>query len=78
MYCLVTFVKTFEFIEVEIDYYAFAVGNKIASWRKEKYVPLRSYQKLYPEQEFLVVKQYSIKEWCHPDIRFREMADSVS
>ncbi len=78
MHCLVTFVKTLGFIEVEINYYAFAIGNKIASCRKEKLVPLRSYQKLYPEQEFLVIKQYSIKEWYHPDIKFREMADSLS
>jgi hypothetical protein len=73
MYCLVTLVKIPEFIEIQDEVYALAVGNKVASWSVEKYVPLRRYQKIYPEVEFYVFNKYMISEIGGSGIKFKEM-----
>lgn len=73
MYCLISSQSVDKFIAISVlepNLYALGVGNKIACWAEPKFVPLRKYQKLYPECRFWIMDKYELSDLTH--CRFAE------
>jgi hypothetical protein len=66
MYCLLSTQPAYKFIQIAPDLYALGRGNKVARWSDQKLVPLRQYQKRYPDYRFWIITDYELPEHRMP------------